>query len=220
MPARALAALTKDPRIEVFTVDDITPDQLSFAERLAGVVVATDGDPLDALAYAVTAGLRGPFIVALTRRQRSEQPSLLEAGALGFLTLPVTTAGVTRLLPTLRKTPALAHIDRSLRLVLDPIGRVARYRDRSVRLSQREFAVLHCLSARRGRPVGAEELLTMVWGTTGARPRQIVDVYVHQLRRKLERLGLQNAISTIRRFGYALGLSESEPRHATAVRLP
>ena len=87
------------------------------------------------------------------------------------------------------------------------MARVARFRDRSVRLSQREFAVLHCLCAHDGRPVDADELLRVVWGNAGTsgRPRQILDVYVCQLRKKLGGLGIENSITTVRRFGYALG---------------
>jgi DNA-binding response OmpR family regulator len=51
------------------------------------------------------------------------------------------------------------------------------------------------------------ELLRVVWGggAPQGRPRQILDVYVCHIRRKLESLGIHNAISTVRRFGYALG---------------
>ena len=75
-----------------------------------------------------------------------------------------------------------------------------------MRLSQREFAVLHRLSGHHGRPVSAEDLLTSVWGDapTIERTRQILDVYIFQLRKKLERLGLSGAVSTVRGFGYAL----------------
>jgi DNA-binding response OmpR family regulator len=81
-----------------------------------------------------------------------------------------------------------------------------RYHDKSIHLTQREFAVLHCLSSHNGRPVCAEDLLTFVWGEANPqdRSRQILEVYIHQLRQKLERLGLKGAVSTVRGFGYVL----------------
>lgn len=205
--ARSIAALHKDPRLELFVADEMNADSISFAQRVAGVIIATDGDPLSALAYVVTAGVSGPFVVIMNSRYAAERPVVLQAGAIACFTAPMTIGTVGRLIPMFEKKSGVAHIDSALHLVLDPIGRVVRYQDRIVRLSQREFAVLHCLSAQRGRPVGAEELMTVVWGDTlaGARPRQILDVYVCQLRKKLHQLGLDGVISTVRRFGYALG---------------
>ena len=209
---RNLATLQRDPRLEVFLGDDLSPEWISFAQRVAGTIVATEGDPLRALSWVVTAGFNGPIVLAISRRYRAEVAELMEAGAVACLTMPITAEDIGKLIPVLLKHAALARIDATLRLLLDPIGRVVRFRDRSIQLSQREFAVLHCLSAHRGRPVRAEELLKVVWGRgeRSERPRQILDVYIHQLRKKLERVGLDGAITTIRGFGYALAQVTSE----------
>ena len=100
-------------------------------------------------------------------------------------------------------------MDGALHLVLDPIGRVVRLHDRSVKLSQREFAVLHCLTSQSGRPVSAYDLLAYVWGERSERKktREILDVYIHTVRRKLKVLGLTNAIQTVRGYGYTLTAS-------------
>ena len=202
---RELAALHSDPRVELFVTEELTPDWISFARRVAGTLVATEGDPLSALGYAVTAGMTGPIIVAMAKRYRMDCSDLITAGALACVTMPIAKPDVDRMLPLLM-THAPARMDSTLRLLLDPISRVVRFRERSVRLSQREFAVLHCLSSHGERPVSAEELLTDVWGDakSAERSRQIVDVYIFQLRKKLETIGLRGAISTVRAFGYAL----------------
>jgi DNA-binding response OmpR family regulator len=203
---RALAALHRDPRLEVFPMEELTPEWISFSQRVVGTIVATEGDPLRALSWMVTAGFRGPIVMAINTRYRADIDDLMLAGAVACVTLPVSDDDVGKLVPVLLKHAALAHIDTTLRLLLDPIGRVARYRDKSVRLSQREFAVLHCLSIHRGLPVRADEVMQIVWGQTRSeeRSRQILDVYVHQLRKKLGTVGLHGAIATIRGFGYAL----------------
>lgn len=204
---RSYAALRADPRVELLETSRWTPDAQALAQRVAGTVVATVGQPMRALAYAVTGGITSNIVMLISARYRGERAVLKEAGALASYTLPIGRAQVTSLLSLLAPRAHLTHTDTTLRLTLDPISRMARYHDRSVRLSQREFAVLHCLSSHDGRPVDADELLRVVWGDTpaSARPRQIVDVYVHQLRRKLGKLGLRNPIATVRRFGYALG---------------
>jgi len=204
---RHFGALRADPRVELLEPEGWTPDVVTLAARVSATIVATAGDPLGALTYALTAGVAGNIVVAMTRSHAGDRPVLLEAGALATCVLPLDARKVDTLLLALDARAGITHTDTTIRLTLDPVARVARYRDRSVHLSQREFAVLHCLSSHSGRPVDAEELLRVVWGDVPSqvRPRQILDVYVCQLRKKLGTLGITNPISTVRRFGYTLG---------------
>src|SRR5207302_2591204 len=197
VPMRSVAALRADRRLEVFAVDQLTPDWIAFAQRVAGVFVASEKDPMSALGYAVTSRVTAPLVMLVGPRHKASCKDLIAAGARACLTLPVAPADLDGVIPTLFLHAGHARIDGTLRLLLDPIDRLVRYHDRCVHLSQREFALLHCLSARRGRPASAEELLTYVWGEkqSNGRPRQILDVYIFQLRKKLERLGLRGGIS-------------------------
>lgn len=206
LPLRALGVLEHDPRVELYFAGELTPDWASFAKRVAAVVVLTERDPFSALGYVVTAEVRCPIVVAMSRRFRAECRDLIAAGAAACVTTPITGGDVDRLLPIIALHAAPTRIDGTLRLLLDPISRVARYRDKVVRLSLREFALLHCLSTQRGRPVPAEALMTYVWGDTDVRDgtRKILDVYIFQLRKKLKNIGLSGAISTVRGFGYSL----------------
>lgn len=203
---RSLGALLSDPRLELMTTNELTTEWMALGQRVAATIVATEGDPLGALGYAVTGGITGPLVMLVNRRHRLDHAELIAAGATGCLTLPLTPTDVDRVVPMLRAHATSSRVDCTLRLILDPIGRTVRYHEKSIRLSQREFAVLHCLSSQRGRPVAAWKLLTYVWGDApaAARSRQIVDVYIFQLRRKLERLGLSDPIATVRGYGYAL----------------
>lgn len=203
---RQLTALTEDARLELFVTEELTPEWVSFAQRVAVAMVATEAEPLSAFGYAVTAGMSAPIIMLAARRYRAGCSDLMAAGATACITMPVTKAELDRVMPLLRRHVASSRIDPTLRLLLDPIARIVRYHEKSVRLSQREFAVLHRLSSNCARPVSAEDLLTSVWGEAplAERTRQILDVYIFQLRKKLERIGLKGAISTVRGFGYAL----------------
>ena len=204
--ARHLDALRTNPGVELIEPATWSPDAVVLAQRVAATLIITMSDPLGALAYAVTAGVTGSIIMGVASRYRGARAVLREAGALRVYALPLEKGDVEAILALVDPRPRTAQTDTTLRLTLDPIARVARFRERSVRLSQREFAVLHCLSSRSGKPVDADELLREVWGNDLApgRPRQILDVYVCQLRKKLDTLGIANAIATVRRYGYAL----------------
>jgi DNA-binding response OmpR family regulator len=206
VPSRALSRLQADSRFELFTTDGLTSEWITLAKRVAGIIVATESDPLSALGYVITAGVSGPIVVAMSTRYKSDCRDLMSAGASACITMPVTKSELDRLIPLLRGRAVPARIDTTLRLLLDPISREVRFHDRRIHLSQREFALLHCLSLHGGRPVSAEEMLNYVWGDaeSAERSRKILDVYVFQVRKKLNQIGLKGAISTVRRFGYAL----------------
>jgi DNA-binding response OmpR family regulator len=202
---RSIAALDKDQRVEVLHARGATPDWVALGQRVAGTVIVTDQDPLAALTFGLTAGLRAPIAIGMHKRHRAESRDLLAAGASACLTLPLSAASVTRLVKLLRPTQSVARMDGTLRLLLDPITRVVRYRNKPVQLSQREFTVLHCLSSRHGKPVSAQDVMRYVWTDDASeRSRQILDVYICHLRRKLARVGLKDAITTLRGYGYTL----------------
>src|SRR5688572_4655390 len=126
-----VGALLADARFEVFDTSQLRPDCVQLANGAAAVVLATMDDPLRALGYAVTAGVRTPIFVAGKRRFRSLEPDLRAAGAAGFLTLPIRMVELDGLSKELAEEPTLLVIGHTLRLVLDPIARVARYRDQT-----------------------------------------------------------------------------------------
>jgi DNA-binding response OmpR family regulator len=201
---RALAALETDARIELLEAHGVTPDWVALGQRVAGAIIVAEHDPLAALTFGITAGLRAPIVLAMQKRYKAQARDLIAAGATSSVTLPLTAGDVTKIVKLLRPTATVVRIDRTLRLLLDPITRVVRYQNRPVQLSQREFTLLHCLSAREGKPVSAEDVMRYVWADDAAGSRQILDVYICHLRRKLARVGLKDAITTWRGFGYSL----------------
>ena len=201
---RALANLETDSRVELLQAREATSDWVSLGQRVAGTLVVTDHEPMRGLTFALTAGLRAPIAVAMQKRYRAHARDLLAAGASACLTLPLAPAHVTRLVKVMRAQAGVARMDLTLRLLLDPITRVVRFRNKPVQLSQREFTVLHCLSSHQGKPVSAADVLHYVWADDPSASRQILDVYICHLRRKLSRVGLKDAITTWRGFGYSL----------------
>ena len=201
-----LEPLRDDPRIELFVTDHLTPTWVTFAQRVAaGIMLLATDDPLGALVYARTAGIEGTILLSVDRTHRRDCAELERVGGASCVQLPLDQSALDRIVAVLGLTHCAASVEPTLRLLFDPIGRVVRYRDKATRLSQREFALLHCLAQHSGRPVRADQILGYVWeNASSGRSRQIVDVYVCQLRRKLARIGLPNTIKTLRGYGYTL----------------
>lgn len=201
-----LALLQHDSRIQMHAIDELSAEWIGFADRMSGVLVATHRDPLAGLLYALSAGVRVPIVVAARSQYRYAFRDVVRAGAACCITLPIRPASVDLLMTCLRRQGVQAQVDAGSRLLLDPVARLVRCQSMQVRLTQREFALLHCLSGRQGQPVACDELHRYVWGGAleSRKTQQIVAVYVLQLRRKLAQLGLGSMIVTVRGFGYAL----------------
>jgi hypothetical protein len=200
----SVAAAYHDPRLEVITVGELTSEWVSFANRTSLVLVASLNEPLAGLLYALTAGIHVPVLVAAPRHFSSTFPLVRKAGGAGCLSLPLTRQSVDRLVSSISAVNNPSVVGTGLRLLLDPVARTARYRGHAVRLTQREFALLHCLSAHVGHAVAIEDLHRYVWGDSSVSGQQILAVYVCQLRAKLACLGLRGSLKTVRGFGYTL----------------
>ena len=90
-------------------------------------------------------------------------------------------------------------------LVVDPVARSVTWTGRSVELSPREFALLHALASRPDTAVSKDELLRLVWGDEQAATRNVVEVYVGYVRRKLDSVGAGHVLRTVRGYGYLVG---------------
>ena len=69
---------------------------------------------------------------------------------------------------------------------LDPHERKVWRGDREIRLSRKEFDLLHALMARAGLVVTRAELMEEVWQTTFWTSSKTIDVHLGWLRRKLD----------------------------------
>lgn len=76
-----------------------------------------------------------------------------------------------------------------------------------IELSPREYALLETLVRHKGQVLSREQLLRRVWGSETDPTGNVVDLYVHYLRKKLDSdlPSTPSLIRTVRGFGYSLG---------------
>ena len=74
-------------------------------------------------------------------------------------------------------------------------------------LSPRLYDLLAFLVANPGRTVSRDDLLTSVWGLDFDPETNVVDVYVHYLRRALRPHGIDGSLVTVRGRGYRFDLA-------------
>jgi DNA-binding response OmpR family regulator len=87
-------------------------------------------------------------------------------------------------------------------VVLDPGRHEVRRAGERIDLTAKEFALLATLMQRPGQVFTRSVLLDTVWGGTTGAYTNAVDLYVHYLRKKLDREGEPSRVRTVHGAGY------------------
>ena len=93
-------------------------------------------------------------------------------------------------------------------LELDWDRRTVRRAGRRVDLSPKEFALIAYLMENAGRPLTRAKILDHVWDLSFDPMSNVVDVYVHYLRQKIDARFERRLIRTVRGVGYQVDASD------------
>ncbi len=150
-----------------------------------------------------------PVIMLTARSEEDDRIRGLETGADDYVTKPFSPRElVARVRAVLRRRDG-AEGDRPVTiehrgLRIDPPGRTVERLGVRADVTTVEFDLLYALASAPGRVFRRSELLDRVWGEDFAGVDRVVDVHVSHLRRKLEPLGADGMIVTVRAVGYKL----------------
>ncbi len=89
-------------------------------------------------------------------------------------------------------------------LVMNRQTHTVRRGDQKIELTPKEFALLECFMRARGRVLSRTRILEQVWGYSSDPLTNVVDVYVRQLRRKIDDGHDRKLIHTVRGYGYKM----------------
>ena len=171
---------------------------------LDSMLPGMSGDELCARLRA--AGVWTPILMLTARSGESDEAQALDAGADDFLSKPFS---YVVLLARLRALLRRGGVQRPAVLVagdltLDPAThRVARG-DVEVPLSPRQFSLLEYFLRHAGEVLPKSRLLEHVWDFSFEGDPNIVEVYVHQLRLRVDEPFGRSALQTVRGAGYRL----------------
>jgi len=131
-------------------------------------------------------------ILMLTVRDReTDLIEALDAGADDYITKPFSIPELAaRIRSAVRRSGVNAPDAAAPILIgeieLDPARRVVRKAGVPLRLTPKEFELLHYLMGRPGVPLAHAKLLRAVWGPEHGGELEYLRTFVHQLRKKLE----------------------------------
>jgi len=147
-----------------------------------------------------------PILILTARDAVETRVEGLDSGADDYLVKPFERAELlARVRALLRRRPprgAASLLVGDLRL--NPDRREAVRAERMLDLTSREFELLEHLMRNERLVVSRESLLEEVWGYAPFSETNTVDVFVSNLRRKLESGGEARMLHTVRGAGYVL----------------
>jgi DNA-binding response OmpR family regulator len=156
-------------------------------------------------------GNRVPIIMLTARSAVADRINGLDAGADDYLPKPFSLAELQARLRALsrRGQPSSTEVMEAGPIALDPAARELRVNGVVVEMTGTELALLEHLMQNAGVVLSRDQLREHVWGDGPEPTSNVVDIYVHYVRRKLRAAGLvDDPIRTVRGLGYAFRRQE------------
>lgn len=140
-----------------------------------------------------------------------DKVSGLDMGADDYITKPFA---IEELLARIRVCLKRKHIEtapeensyilKAGRLSLDKSSHQVSYDGKPIELTNREFILLEVLLENRSIVLSRDTLLERVWGFDYMGETNVVDVYIHYLRNKIDDTVGEKIIETVRGVGYMI----------------
>jgi DNA-binding response OmpR family regulator len=165
----------------------------------------------DVLRQVRAAGIQTPIILLTAKGEELDKVRGLELGADDYITKPFSLRELlARVKAILRRTgfdPLADHkaIQIGKLTVSFDLFEATTGNGQPVKLSHKEFEILHYLHKRANQIVTRDELLDKVWGTDYQPTSRTIDNFILRLRQKVDR-PQTNHIITVHGFGYKLVL--------------
>jgi DNA-binding response OmpR family regulator len=218
-------------RVLIVEDDEDIADVLRRSLRNEGYEVRTSADGIEALDVAagfvpdvvvLDLGLPGldgvevcrrlrsdgdvPILMLTARAETEDRVTGLDSGADDYLVKPFERKELlARIRALLRRRPPRGSASLEVGdLVLNPDTREVRRAEREIELTNREFELLEFLMRNERLVVSRERLLDEVWGYDPMAATNTIDVFISNLRRKLEADGETRLLHTKRGAGYVL----------------
>ncbi len=156
-------------------------------------------------------GLRTPILMLTARDTVDDRVAGLDAGADDYLIKPFALKellarlrALTRRATDAPKATTLAIAD----LTLDTLTHRVKRAGKVIELTAKEYAVLECLMRESDRVLTRTVIAEHVWNYDIFNQSNVVDVYIRNLRRKIDDNFAVKLIQTIRGAGYRLSIED------------
>ncbi len=147
-----------------------------------------------------------PIIMLTAKDAVLDKIKHIEAGADDYLTKPFSISElVVRIRAVLRRAPVQREDAVKIAdLEINRLSRIVRRGGKRLELSAKEYALLEYLALNSGRILSRSMIIEHVWDQSFEGLTNIVDVYIRQLRQKIDDGFEHKLIKTVRGMGYTI----------------
>jgi DNA-binding response OmpR family regulator len=152
-------------------------------------------------------GLRTPILMLTARDTVSDRVHGLDAGADDYLVKPFAMEELLARMRALNRRVGDGMEEESLRvgdLTLDLTSHEVRRDSSVIELTAKEFSLLAYLMRHAGRVLTKEQITDHVWGYDSEVVSNVVEIYIHYLRDKVDRGFSRPLLRTVRGIGYMI----------------
>lgn len=158
-------------------------------------------------------GNRVPILMLTARAAVDDRVNGLDAGADDYLVKPFALKELLARLRALSRRSEEAPkttVVQVANLMLDTTTHRVRRGDVAIQLTAKEFAILEYLVRHPDYVISRSEIADHVWNYDTYNPSNVVDVYIRNLRRKIDDAFELKLIHTVRGVGYRLSDHETD----------
>lgn len=148
-----------------------------------------------------------PILMLTARGALEDRVAGLDVGADDYLVKPFAMQELLARVRALLRRGRAPETETQLRvadLTLDLLRHEARRGERVIELTAKEFALLEYLMRHPGQVLTRTQIIDHVWRYDLDALSNVVDIYIHYLRNKIDRGFPRSLISTVRGVGYRI----------------
>lgn len=151
-------------------------------------------------------GIDTPILMLTASDTVDDRVTGLDSGADDYLVKPFSFKELLARLRALSRRPPVVQeaVLRLADLQMDTIAHTAERAGRPIELTPKEYSVLECLFSHRNQVLSRTIIAEHVWDEEFDSESNLVDVYIRNLRRKIDEDYPLKLIHTVRGIGYKL----------------
>lgn len=154
-------------------------------------------------------GVNTPILMLTAQDTIQDKVTGLRSGADDYMTKPFAFEELlARIEVLMRRRSGEVKIDSKELQIADLMLNVATHEvkrgDQMIDLTPKEFALLECFMRMPGKVLSRTRILEQVWGYSSDPLTNVVDVYIRQLRRKIDDDYDLKLLKTVRGYGYKM----------------
>lgn len=154
-----------------------------------------------------------PVLILTAKTSLDDKIEGFNVGADDYLTKPFHREELLVRVKALLRRSGVYSEDNTLAVgdvMINLENRGVQVHGQSVKLVGKEFDILTYLAQNKNIIVTRDQIFDRVWGIDSDTTINVVNIYLNNLRRKLEAVGQNNLIKTLRNIGFILEVEDAE----------